>query len=690
MLTVAQITTNIINQLKLLDPSASAEIGTPERKIIDATAEMIATTQVDFTVLSQQNNISTMTGATLDSYLGNFGFGRQQPTASSGVVTFSCSTVGGPAITIPSGTQVLATLSNALFQTLTFITLSTVVLDSNVLSVSTTAQCTTAGSVGNVAAGTISGFGGLKSIIGISGVTNPTAMTGGTDGETDSEYKTRFQNTIFRNMAGTYDQFMALAVSATSVTVANVVGPVSRYDEYLQIPSADDVAQETSYDPAGTLWPHKRTTVESGIPYSKYTYPTNYFLTNGTLDPATSLFYRAGADYIFNAPPMIANTGSTETVDSANPYNPNVTILATSNNGGNSALVPGSLILMEHAYMSKNSRNNYAFGILNCVDVFTNGENPTAVSSIEVVPPTTNELQNTNAALWTYQKLTSPLVVNFKRAIDGSNSVVGNLLQPCFWQPVVDLPDSITIGPNTYYQANYYNPSNSTYYNQYDGVSVYTVAAHYILTQEVNANFGTVRSRNSIEWFLSGNNYLSGALSTDNITTSTYSGALINTLTGTQFTLANYLYDQNVSDLQAIMEANKQVTTDILVHQAQVRYFCPIVTVMYTLGSNQAVVNAAIIATLGSYFNNQYFGAAIQMSDILQVIHNTAGVDNVRWTNPTGNLVQEVNQNGSSLATPTYWTSDFFLQDDQLAQSPNTNAVVITMRAQNTWGTLGP
>src|SRR4051812_18154103 len=88
-LTVDQITTNIINQLKALDPTVSAEIGTPERKIIEATAEMIASAYVDFNVLDDQHDIDQMAGGRLDAYLGNFGFGRQRPSYATGVVTFS-------------------------------------------------------------------------------------------------------------------------------------------------------------------------------------------------------------------------------------------------------------------------------------------------------------------------------------------------------------------------------------------------------------------------------------------------------------------------------------------------------------------------------------------------------------------------------------------------------------------------
>jgi uncharacterized phage protein gp47/JayE len=688
MLTIDQIVQNIINQLRLLDPTVSAEIGTPERKLIEAVAELIASQQVDFSVLANQQDLGSLSGGRLDAYLSIFNFGRQQATPSYGTVTFSSNTPAATAIVIPRGTQVLANTNDAVLPTLTFVTTQAAVLEVGATSVEVTIQCATAGTISNVAANAITSFAGLQTIIGITKVANNSALSGGTDQESDSEYKVRFQNTLFRNMAGTYDQFMALALAMNSVTKANVVGPISRYQEYLQIPSADDVAQRTitgGYDDAGTTWPHKRTTAESTIPYSKYTYPVNYYLTDGSLDPATATWFRAGVDFVFNAPPETAGSGTTHIVDSANSTKPNVTFLATAANGGNAKLVNAAVVLLEHAYMSKNSRNDIPSGVLNALDVFVNGGNPQTVSSQEVVPTNANNLQSSTTTTWTYQN-TSPVVVNFRRILDGKAAAVGSRISPLYWQPVLDLPDQLQVGTATYYKANFWNPGDSTYYNQYDGVN-YTLKAHYIMVEERNANFGTVRARNGIEWFLAGNNYLNGQLPSDSSTV--YTGPKIDAVAGTAFLVDGYTYDQNVSDLQAIMEKNKQDTQDVLVHRSKVRYFQPIVSIMYTLGSTQAVVNASIIAALSTFFDNQYFGSAIQLSDILQTIHNVPGVDNVRWTNPdTGqNKVQEVNPDGSPFASgAVYFTTDFYIQDNELPATPSASQIVITVRAQNTWG----
>jgi uncharacterized phage protein gp47/JayE len=687
MLTIDQIVTQIVNQLRLLDPTVSAEIGTPERKIIEAVSELIASQQVDFTVLNQQHDISSMSGGRLDAYLSLFNFGRQQATPSYGIVTFTTNIASPNAITIPRGTPVIANIDSSTFPTLTFITTETVVLEAGSTSVDAPAQCTIGGTIGNIDANKIVGFGGLVGINGISGVSNAQAFSGGTDQEDDASYKTRFQNTFLRNISGTTDMFLALAVSVNAVTKANVVGPVSRYQEYIEIPGADDANQVTPYDPAGTIFPHKRTSAESTIPYSKHTYTENYYLTDGTLDPATAKFFKPGVDYIFNTPPWDGTAGAP---DSANPFLPDITFLnplAAVNVIGNPDLEEGDIVFLEHAYLSVNSRNDTSYGILNCVDIYVNGENQVSADSIEVVPSDANDVQNTNTLLWTYQKLSAPKVINWRRKIDGVPSDLGNRLQPLYWQPVLDVPDTLEVGSNTYYKANFFNTDDGIYYNSFDGTS-YTFKAHYIVVEEVNSHYGTIRARNGIEWFLSGFNFVPGQLPTDD--NDDYSGVTIDTLVGTEFSIEQYLYDGNISDLQAIMEKNKQVTTDVLVHKAKLRYFRPIITVMYSFGSTRAVVDASIIAALGSFYENQYYGAAIQLSDILQTIHNVPGVDNVRFTNDdpmTGHKLEEVAANGESLSGgPFYIVTDFFIQDNELAASPSDNAVTITVKAQNTWG----
>ena len=690
-LTASQIADNIILQWKLLDPAVSAEVGTPERKLIDTFSEALASAQVDFSVLDAQHNLDAMSGGRLDAYLGNLGFARQLAIPAIGSVTFSRTATATSDIIIPEGTQVVATVQDPNFPDIVFVTTQTVTLPQGGLSVDAPVQCATSGTVGNVPAGAVHDFGGLKSIVGITSVTNTNPMTGGTDGETDAELKTRFQNTIFRNQAGTYDQFLALAVALNSVTKANVVGPISRYQEYIQVPATNDTVQATiaitdnnhvyssgagGYDQAGTGWPHKRTSAVSTIPYSKYTYDQQYYITDGNLG-TNATFLRPFVDYVFNRVPL--NTNETIATTPAANNQPNVTFLKTlpTDSDANPLVTQNGVLLLEHAYISKNSRNDYYKGIMNCVDIFINGENPTTASSQEVMAGTSNVVQNSDTSKWSYQS-------NFTRTIDGTAPANGSKIVPLYWQPVTDVPDSIKISDGTktftFYKAKY-KISGSYYYNlNADGTG--KTLANYWAVQEVTGYYGTIRARNGIEFSATAGGYdtTGNADATRPATAAQF--------VGQQFSVKNYTYDKNVSDLQAVTEKNKQITTDVLIHKAKVRYFKLNVTIMYAPGSTQAVVNASINVAVDQFFQNQYYGAAIQLSDLLQTIHNVPGVDNVRWTYDTNNSiakVQESYKDGTNLGSAI--NTDFYIQDNELAASPDNNQVTVTVRAQNTWGT---
>src|SRR3954447_13305735 len=79
----------MIQQLRVLDPAISAEPGTPERKIIDTVAIKIAESEIDLTALQGGLSLDSKFGSNLDSFLKLFNFGRQQPIAATGFVTFA-------------------------------------------------------------------------------------------------------------------------------------------------------------------------------------------------------------------------------------------------------------------------------------------------------------------------------------------------------------------------------------------------------------------------------------------------------------------------------------------------------------------------------------------------------------------------------------------------------------------------
>jgi uncharacterized phage protein gp47/JayE len=682
MATVNQITQNIIAQARLLDPNISLEIGTPERKIVEAVAESIASASVDIEVLSGQLYLDELSGARIDSFLSLFGFGRQLGSRATGVVTVSRDSVATYDATIPKGTQFSTRAGNGI-PNLIFIATETVVLRANETRALVRVECTTSGTVGNIPAGTIDGLPNSINIPGVSRVVNETATSGGIDTETDEKFKTRFQNTIFRNMAGTSDQHYALALSHPSVSKANVIGPQSRYTEYLQVPAvADQLSVTGPTGPTGPTNPYypgnTYTTSISSVPYSKYTFSNNYYVAKGTGKNAK--FLRPGKDFILNNPASLVNGAADQSVV-GNPV-PNITLFGDSTTvDGTLIQFPEEILLFEHTYLSRASRNDWSRNIYNCIDVYVNGELPQAASSEESFPSLTMQFVNDSESVAYYR--------NYVRVVTNEIPALGNRLHVLYFQPVVGLiGSSLTINEQVYKEASYVHPNDETkawttrvYYDSETGAYYqdedYTTPgeeAHYFLIKDVSTNAGTVRARDGIEWLASVGTPGSNTFNVD------------------------YYFDLAISQLQAVMERSKQITTDVLVHSTKYQYFKLYITVMYTPGFTEENVNLQIYSSLLNFFNTQYYGTTIQMSDLLQAIHNTSGVDNVRWTYPEPaageHKIEVVTKAGVSFSEPIYQDGDFILNDDELPSLPDiangdalANALVIERKAQNTWET---
>jgi hypothetical protein len=481
-----------------------------------------------------------------------------------------------------------------------------------------------AGEIGNKPAGVITDFVG-QPVYGVSAVINSKPATGGIDPESDDAFKARFKNTVFRNLAGTEDQYLATAVSYHS-TKATVVGPMSKHRENIQIPTvADSKRDEDGITGNGN--DNEFTSSLSSVVYSKYTYPDSFYISN----TSNSFFYSPGSDYIVNAnvPPGLKNKGDTYRMGKMGTgpdllaedpekyfYQPNITFINVTNDEDSATLSPGDIVTMEHAYISTASRNDWDRGVLNCVDVYVNNSKPVAADAV-IAKPFDQVFNHLSGHRFN--------VDNFRRA--GRLEVrprAGNLYSPLLWEPVIALPESITIGLATYY-----------------------LNMHYWLVESVDLQ-GTIRSRNGIEWAPN----VRGELSTD-VETGIMTGPTLLESKEPHITINDYFFDENIVKVQAAMEAARPVTTDVLVHRARHRYFKFWVTVMYDSGASIDDVNSTINNELARAMANAYFGTTIQLSDILQTIHNVNGVDNVRWTSEDdtdiGYRVEECDSDGNPI-----------------------------------------
>lgn len=488
MATQQQIAERMVDQLRILDPSVSAEVGTPERQIIDAVSQVLAESQVDLNVLNGALDIESKIGSDLDNILSLFGFGRQQGVKSTGYVEFSRNDAAPSAIRIPAGTQLTATPASTMNTDtdVIFYTTSAVTMPAGSTTVIAPVECIAVGENGNVPADSITKFN-KSPVSGISAVTNQNPTTGGVDSETDNSLKARFKTTgPFRNLSGTESQYLALAVSTLSQR-GNVIGPISKWREYIQIPSVDDSVNgnpEAGQGQSGVY-----TTALSINRGAKYIYDNmSTFISNDVLN--SNKFLREDVDYTFNTTPSSKNKGdawreanpvSGDPLD-VNPLSdaaanrPNVTFtnvwIGTSDRP-TSSVAPNDIILLEYHYLSDGSRNDYNRGIMNCVDVYVDNSD-IALSTETIARPGVNipMIQFTddpNSAFY---------IENFRRVNEPEHRpVVGNILTPLVEQPVVSLPKQISLSDTTFYKD-----------------------VHYWLVQDVTDIGGTVRARNGIEW----------------------------------------------------------------------------------------------------------------------------------------------------------------------------------------------
>lgn len=625
-----EISLQMLAQLRLLDPSASAEVGTPERKIIDTVATALAENQVDLTLLSGQLDFNAKFGENLDRFFSLFRFNRQSAAFAEGFVRFGRLTPATVDIRIPTGTQVMAPTiqdtsvvvdalesGNAVFAT-TF----DVYLRAGETSVIAPVRAVSPGTTGNVSSERITMFVN-EPVLGITEVTNEHPTKGGIDQESDEEFKVRFRNTVFRNLAGTQDQYLALGLATAYSAKANVVGPISRYREYIQVPKVDD---DSSYESGGLDYGDgngeisEYTTALSTLPYAKHIWDdVPYFVTNGDLGPS-AIFYRPDTDFRLNLLGSDKDRGDAHRFfhnlsppigdDPRAAYTqPNVTFMNvyTGSDSDVEAIHPNDVVLQEFSYMSNASRNDYDRKILNCVDVFIDGQNIKLSSTVIPRPNVTALFIDDVNSKYHYD--------NYRRAGEPERRpILGNVLSPLFWQPTTDIPDEISVEVDT-----------DTY--------IFTRGVHYWLVEDISEYGGTIRARNGIEWSIG-----VGAQGPDDDDDGPYTGPYVTELpSDIAIAIQNYSYDQNLVDLQTSLEANKQVTTDVLAHRGQERYYKLDISVMLDQGVSQASVNQGIHAAISDFFDGQFFGGVVQLSDLLQVIHNVAGVDNVRWSSDVPN-----------------------------------------------------
>ena len=374
----------------------SLELGTPERKIVDACAEAISEAYVDQYLVGSLLDMQSKAGLELEQFVGIFGFGRHQGQQATGLVRVELNSANPQDITIPKGSQFYTRQSlpgsgNPLY----FSSTQTVIIPSGSFVVDVPVECTVAGTAGNVAPDTIVYAG---EILGASSVTNLQSFLGGVDPETDEELRQRFKDTLLRNVIGTEDWYLNLAYQNKHVKKAACFGPIRRYATQIEVPETN--LSQSAIDAYLTA-------------DVKYAWPGDWHVSVfKNLGQEDEVFYRRGLDYNWTGGP----TPAFSRVSSG-------------------TMVAGDIVDLEFEYTTKSSRNEPSLGITNKVDMYINGSDPYSVTERTRVPETTFS-DDENDQLFTG---------NFVRSGTTGPVVVTNRFTRLGSVPVASFPSIITV-----------------------------------------------------------------------------------------------------------------------------------------------------------------------------------------------------------------------------------------------------
>lgn len=582
------VSKDIVTHLRLLDPDLSAQIGSPERKLIDAVAAVISSSYIQSQLTSSIWDIDTKGGIELEEIVGLFGFGRRTGAKANGKLVIQLDSPAPQDYILPAGTRA-ATLETQTRPSVSYATTAPVVITMGTTYAEVPAECTETGEIGNTAAATIVV---LENWTSVATVVNPAPFINGRDAETDDQLRKRFKMTFLRNLAGTEDFYAALCLNHVNVSKVRVIGPVERNVEQLQ-----------------AILENGLLTMQSAISYSKFAYPQGTIIYK---DEDT--YYTEGLQYTVNTstPQIIVNCEIVQ------------------NDPDDFFIHDGDIVTVEHEYCSTASRNNPVNGITNCVDIYVNGAEATLTSEHSLVR---------------LRQLNDPFLKGRTFQDDDGSIMSTGRMQILGYGPVVALPSSLTIG-------------NTTYLNK-----TVDKSNDYRLVREIGPLAGSASAVYGV--LFTGTKYPSQ---------------------GEMLTI-DYTYNRVPLVLDEMLELNKQITTDIMVHEAEIVPLGINAIIQLAAGFSESTVRNEITENLTAWVNGLGYGEWIQFSDIHDVIRQSDGVDNARMKLPSDTPVstafgiQQFSRNGYTVISTH--TGDFRLKDSQLASLRSVN---IVMKAENTFG----
>jgi uncharacterized phage protein gp47/JayE len=310
----------------------------------------------------------------------------------------------------------------------------------------------------------------------------------------------------------------------------------------------------------------------------------------------------------------------------------------------NSVAMPDGLYDLEYEYVSQASRNDPANtrfnsgNVNNRVDIWVDGS--IVESAVQAVVFSTANV---------FSASSSSILYNNRHTQSNpaqANPTVGWYYVPLSFGPILSVPATITIGATTYsYGSDYW----------------------FVLGNDA---FGFMpNSRYGLAW------------------TSAVGRQPPN---GTSFSLT-YTYNRAAYDSQEALRNWRLLGTDSRVHAGVPSYVKFNLAVIYDRRFDPTAVKTEIDTSLADFINGISFGGVVQVSDVLNVVHNVPGVDNVRFLTSTDHAtvyaISRMSRFDTSIQVTVVQSGgraiDFYLGDQFYPVFHSTNIVT---KAPNNFG----
>jgi len=688
MPTPSDIVSQMRTSLSISEPDLDTSIGTPIRKILDVVGEAIAEAYIDSYLTSYQYDIDARSGSDLDSFVSLFGFSRQQARRSTGTVVLQRNSPAESAFLIPVGTQ-FATSTSPVYVVQT---LSANVFPQGATSISVTVQASVAGATGNITANSLTRS--VTSLSGITALTNPAPLSGGSDAESDEQLRDRFKKSVFRNLSGTEDMFLGVALDDEDTIAATVIGPSENWTEQIEMVSG--VATSIA---APVLAKYKLQNVNSVVTGTVNLVTADHVLSVGDTVRIYGITSTNSSDVLPNGSWIIRDVGGgagTEadiylqsldgetvwyetlagTIGVADAYlekldrikyiypsgyafgadlkggdflTPNVhyqfdyTAVPPTVTSLDSDNCPDGIYELSFNYVPQSSRSNPPQGISNTVDIYVSGQRSVQGTEIAIIdgrvvaelPSETNSYKN------------------FTRN-DGSFAEAGNAIARLSFQPTINLPSTLTVHSSTLQlNTDYWAVSDRTVtsgaWDSFGGIEF--SASSLPLSAEISSSTNAspiVITTNASHTFLTGmrvlvenhdNTGANGIFTVQAVTSTTITladstGTGTGTATGNVYlyqpVTVQYDYNEIPRDVQSEAESWRMITTDVMVHYGNPILLKMNLAVILRPGYSLSSVQSAVENSINTYLDSLEFGGQAQISDLLNVIGDVTGIDAVR------------------------------------------------------------